>query len=87
MCDQATNNVKALHILGAPLGPDGGEESHCFTVGSERVAVIFDVPHLIKSIRNNLFKHGLKVSAAIPRGETVWVWQRGAEAGMASERT
>lgn len=65
----------------------GGEESHCFTVGSERVAVIFDVPHLIKSIRNNLFKHGLKVSAAIPRGETVRVWQGGAEAGMASERT
>ena len=62
ICDQATTNIKALHLLGATLDPLGGEDSHCILVGVQRVPVVFDVPHLVKSIRNNFFKHGLKVS-------------------------
>lgn len=64
MCDQATDNVMALNIIGAPL--EGQEESQCLTVGFGKISVVFDVLHLIKSIRNNLFKHGLKVFAAKP---------------------
>ena len=62
ICDQGSPNVKAVRNLGASLDPLGGEESHCILVGVQRVPVIFDVPHLLKSIRNNLFKHGLQVS-------------------------
>ena len=54
--------MKAVRNLGASLDPLGGEESHCILVGVQRVPVIFDVPHLLKSIRNNLFKHALQVS-------------------------
>ena len=62
ICDQGSPNVKAVRNLGASLDPLGGEESHCILVGVQRVPVIFDVPHLLKSIRNNLFKHALQVS-------------------------
>lgn len=63
MCDQAATNMKALGLLGATLGPLGGEESHCFLVdGGRTIPIIFYVPHLVKSIRNNLFKHDLKVN-------------------------
>ena len=61
ICDQGSPNVKAVRNLGASLDPLGGEESHCILVGVQRVPVIFDVPHLLKSIRNNL-KHALQVS-------------------------
>ncbi|KAK0131128.1 Transposable element P transposase [Merluccius polli] len=61
ICDQATTNIKALHLLGATLDPLGGEDSHCILVGVQRVPVVFDVPHLLKSIRNNLFKYGIKI--------------------------
>ncbi|KAK0151073.1 hypothetical protein N1851_007764 [Merluccius polli] len=60
ICDQATTNIKALHLLGATLDPLGGEDSHCILMGVQRVPVVFDVPHLLKSIRNNLFKYGIK---------------------------
>ncbi|KAG5261663.1 hypothetical protein AALO_G00286940 [Alosa alosa] len=60
ICDQGSPNVKAVRNLGASLDPLGGEESHCILVGVQRVPVIFDVPHLVKSIRNNLYKHDLQ---------------------------
>ena len=53
--------MKAVHYLGASLDPLGGEESHCILVGAQRVPLIY-VPHLLKSIRNNLFKYCLEVS-------------------------
>lgn len=55
-------NVKAVRNLGTSLDPLGDEESQCILVGVQRVPVIFDVPHLLKSIRNNLYKYGLQVS-------------------------
>ena len=73
ICDQATTNVKALHLLGATLDPLGGEDSHCILVGVQRVPVVFDVPHLVKSIRNNFFKHGLKVSTVNTRNTFVMI--------------
>ncbi|XP_059906556.1 uncharacterized protein LOC132456244 [Gadus macrocephalus] len=69
ICDQGSPNVKAVRNLGASLDPLGGEESHCILVGVQRVPVIFDVPHLLKSIRNNLFKHALQT-----QGKTV-LWK------------
>ncbi|XP_030228789.1 uncharacterized protein LOC115555886 [Gadus morhua] len=69
ICDQRSPNVKAVRNLGASLDPLGGEESHCILVGVQRVPVIFDVPHLLKSIRNNLFKHALQT-----QGKTV-LWK------------
>ncbi|XP_062331411.1 carboxy-terminal kinesin 2-like [Osmerus eperlanus] len=61
ICDQAPTNIKALHLLGATLDPLGGEDSHCILVRVQRVPVVFDVPHLVKSIRKNFFKYGLKI--------------------------
>ncbi|CAM4570411.1 unnamed protein product [Leuciscus chuanchicus] len=69
ICDQGSPNVKAVRNLGASLDPLGGEESHCILVGVQRVPVIFDVPHLLKSIRNNLFKYGLQNLFSLIRGK------------------
>lgn len=55
--------MRALKLLGATLDTaDTRDEAHCITVDGQTIPVIFDVPHLIKSVRNNLKKHGLTVS-------------------------
>lgn len=37
------------------------EHSLCFDVNNERVYFIFDVPHLIKTTRNNVQSHRLHI--------------------------
>lgn len=50
ICDQGTNNVAALKNLGVSI------EKPYFIVGINKVFSIFDVPHIIKNIRNNFLK-------------------------------
>ena len=61
VCDQGSTNVRAMKILGASLDITAdSEESHCIDLG-RKIALIFDVPHLIKSIRNNLKKQPINI--------------------------
>ncbi|KAL2096930.1 hypothetical protein ACEWY4_006137 [Coilia grayii] len=63
VCDQASSNMKTLKMLGASLDiTDTRHEAHCIAVDGRKIPIIFDVPHLIKCVRNNVKKHGLKVS-------------------------
>lgn len=50
VCDQGPTNIAALRQLGFE------EESPCITGNNvhNKVFVIFDPPHLIKNVRNNL---------------------------------
>lgn len=56
VCDQGPTNVGALNLLkkfsGVPV------ESNYFLLDGEKVFIIFDVPHLFKSIRNNFLQAG-----------------------------
>lgn len=59
ICDQGTNNQSALKSLNVT------EENPCFYVDENKVFALFDTPHLLKSVRNNLignkFKKGDKI--------------------------
>ena len=59
ICDQGSNNRSALHThLGVtPAQP-------FFHHKEERIIVMYDPPHLVKSIRNNFRNHGFKVGDA-----------------------
>ena len=52
VCDQGSNNVKAVKALGV------SEDRPYFWHGDNKIFLIYDPPHLIKSIRNNLKKSG-----------------------------
>ncbi|XP_063058282.1 uncharacterized protein LOC134451813 [Engraulis encrasicolus] len=61
VCDQGSTNVRAMKDLGASLMlREDGSLSHCLSLG-RCIPLIFDVPHLIKSVRNNLKKHPIQV--------------------------
>ena len=49
--DQGSNNRSAINSLGVTI-----ENPH-FTVNGQKIHVLFDAPHLLKNIRNNLKKH------------------------------
>ncbi|XP_063373946.1 uncharacterized protein LOC134661705 [Cydia amplana] len=57
VCDQGPTNVGAINLLkklsGEPVG------SNYFLVDDEKVFIIYDVPHLFKSLRNNFLEGGL----------------------------
>ncbi|KAL4121023.1 hypothetical protein QTP88_013608 [Uroleucon formosanum] len=62
VCDQGTNNQSALKSLGVD------ENKPYFFVENNKIFSIFDVPHLIKSVRNNLIgcsfeKNNMKIAA------------------------
>ena len=62
VCDQSTSNLKALKLLGATVDvADEESTAHCIRVDGVMIPLMFDVPHLIKSVRNNFKKHGVKV--------------------------
>ncbi|KAL4149559.1 hypothetical protein QTP88_003486 [Uroleucon formosanum] len=48
VCDQGTNNQSALKSLNV------SEDSPFFFINDNKIFSLFDVPHLIKSVRNNL---------------------------------
>ncbi|XP_049516658.1 uncharacterized protein LOC119437561 isoform X2 [Dermacentor silvarum] len=55
ICDQGTSNVSLAQQLGITI------EKPFFEVLGERVYFIFDVPHLIKTTRNNIQAHELLI--------------------------
>ena len=64
VCDQGTNNCSALEThLGVSV------DRPFFFHGGQKVFALYDPPHLVKSIRNNLRNHGFKV------GDKVAEWR------------
>lgn len=61
ICDQVTNNQSALKSLNVT------EKKPYFYVDENKIFAIYDTPHLLKSVRNNLigntFKKGDKIIA------------------------
>lgn len=61
VCDQGPTNVGALNLLKRFCGNPA--DSNYFIVNKEKVFIIFDVPHLFKSIRNDFLNGGTLVMA------------------------
>lgn len=63
-CDRGSNNRNAILRLGAT------EELPYFTVDNSRIYTIFDVPHLLKSLRNNF--SNLKLNFSVEGNPVSW---------------
>ncbi|KAI4468052.1 thap domain-containing protein 9 [Holotrichia oblita] len=64
ICDQGSNNVAAITSLIAQtrrrnLKNQIDSTDSIFQIGNTRIIPLYDTPHLIKGIRNNLLKHDL----------------------------
>lgn len=59
VCDQGSSNVSLAYQLGVTT------EKAFFEVRGERIYFIFDVPHLIKTTRNNVQAHQLKIGDSV----------------------
>lgn len=62
VCDQGPNNRKCLNMFGITI------ERPYFLYNDAEMACIYDVPHLIKSVRNTLMKSDIKT----PDGLVSW---------------
>jgi hypothetical protein len=61
VCDQGSTNIAALRLLGfSKNSPYFPNPSH-----DKNIHVIFDPPHLVKSIRNNLRRHDININGEI----------------------
>lgn len=58
VCDQGSTNMGAIKLLQEHCGIPGAETKNFFMVENEKVFILFDVPHLFKSLRNNFLNHG-----------------------------
>ncbi|KAF9796595.1 hypothetical protein SFRURICE_012688, partial [Spodoptera frugiperda] len=78
ICDQATTNTRVIKMLQAETREKylrAGEEynSGAFEVENIKVYPLFDTPHLLKGIRNNLLKKDAKF---LQNGEVKWAkWE------------
>ncbi|XP_050557997.1 transposable element P transposase isoform X3 [Spodoptera frugiperda] len=78
ICDQATTNTRVIKMLQAETREKylrAGEEynSGAFEVENIKVYPLFDTPHLLKGIRNNLLKKDAKF---FQNGEVKWAkWE------------
>lgn len=62
ICDQGPTNVRAMKDLGATLMlQEDGSPKNLLHLGNSKIPLLFDVPHLFKSVRNNLKKHPIHV--------------------------
>lgn len=59
VCDQGTQNQKLFSLLG------GTASNPITTIHSEKIYLIYDIPHLIKSLRNNLLTGDIQVQNKI----------------------
>ena len=55
-CDQGSNNRSAYKILGATT------ERPYFMLGNKKIFLLYDVPHLFKSVRNRLLTADISIS-------------------------
>lgn len=56
ICDQGATNQQMFRLFGI------NKENPCVVIADLVVFFMFDPPHLLKSIRNNLMKHNFEVS-------------------------
>ncbi|XP_062405523.1 uncharacterized protein LOC134095835 isoform X3 [Sardina pilchardus] len=63
VCGQGPTNEEAMKILGASLDiNEDGDVSHCINIEKDKkIPLIFDVPQLVKAIRNNLKQHPINI--------------------------
>ena len=57
ICDQGSNNRSAFDQLKV------SEKNPFFTVNGKKIFIMYDPPHLIKNIRNNLLQTDLTVGS------------------------
>ena len=77
VCDQGTSNVAAMNALLKEtretfLGNGQETKDGFFTVNKEQIFPIYDPPHLIKGIRNNLITKNLKFTIKGKEGIAKW---------------
>lgn len=65
ICDQGTNNVSAISSLIADTRAHyirNGKElvESTFEIDEQQIVPLFDVPHLMKGVRNNFLKYNVK---------------------------
>lgn len=60
VCDQYSANVNAIKKLKDASRKTCSSEIDLFEIGSQEIVAIYDPPHLLKGIRNNLVMHDLK---------------------------
>lgn len=64
VCDQGPTNISALKLLGfsrdKPYTPYIQHPSH-----EKKIHVIFDPPHLVENVRNNLIRHNIIIGKNI----------------------
>lgn len=58
VCDQAPTNIGALNLL-KTLNGQPTDDNFFFGHENQKVYIMYDVPHLFKSIRNNFFNGGI----------------------------
>ncbi|PSN35819.1 hypothetical protein C0J52_22144 [Blattella germanica] len=61
VCDQNATNVKALKEL-CEANVDKPSKFH-FVINNEPIAVIYDMPHILKNTRNALVNHNIQFDA------------------------
>lgn len=61
VCDQGPTNVAAVKNLGSTVASPNFSID---TIG-HIVHVVFDVPHLLKNVRNNLMKHDIEIDGSL----------------------
>lgn len=54
-CDVGSNNLHPAKLLEVSL------EHPYFTVGKDKIVFLFDVPHLLKALRNNMINHNFQI--------------------------
>ncbi|XP_041982493.1 uncharacterized protein LOC121735658 [Aricia agestis] len=57
VCDQGPTNIGAINLLRKFNGLS--TEANYFLIDEQKVFIIFDIPHLFKSIRNNFLQAGI----------------------------
>lgn len=69
VCDQATTNVKVIKDLGATI------DYPFYFLNGRKIFAIFDVPHLIKNVRNNLINNNFYLNGSqISFSDIVYVY-------------
>ncbi|KPI99019.1 Transposable element P transposase [Papilio xuthus] len=56
VCNQSPINVEAINLLLAP--DDKCTDINYYEIDDKKVYIVYDVPYLFKSLRNNLIRHG-----------------------------
>lgn len=59
VCDQGTNNKSAIDALVRDTQSNVGTQDYVFEVDGQRIIPLYDVPHLLKTMRNTLLSRDI----------------------------